>query len=411
MHRLSARSRELSSTMELLMTRSSKLKRKRDSYITGEKGQNRVRLYPHPRDGKLFLEYRDEAGEKKRVSLGYEDLARGKVAANELAASLLKNEGPRTTELTLKALFDNYEREVTPTKSAGVQKHDKRARKLFEECWGAGPKVRNLDRRDWDRFIQRRRDGTLRPKGDQRKVKGVRDRVIEYDLRLLMAVCNWAETVRVNGQPLLERNPFRGFPIPVEANPNRPITSDGEFERLVQAAKALGRDAELYLLLTHETGHRCTAVGRLRWSDVDLEKGWVTWRAEHDKRGIEHKVPLSPKAAEALRVARRSSALIGDGWVFPSPTEPEKPIRRDLLRDWWQKLEAGAKLDRVRGRGWHSLRRKFATDLKHDTPLADLCSLGGWKDHNTVLKCYMRPDELTMRNALVRRGERRSAGQ
>lgn len=78
--------------------------------------------------------------------------------------------------------------------------------------------------------------------------------------------------------------------------------------------------------------------------------------------------------------------------------------------DWWQKLEAKAKLDRVRGHGWHSLRRKFATDLKHDTPLADLCALGGWKDHNTVLRCYTRPDEVTMRAALARRAQRRASG-
>ncbi len=70
----------------------------------------------------------------------------------------------------------------------------------------------------------------------------------------------------------------------------------------------------------------------------------------------------------SLNYTARAAARIGDGWVLPSPTEPEKPIRRDLLRDWWQKLEAKVKLDRVRGRGWHSLRRMFATDLKHDTP-------------------------------------------
>ncbi len=52
--------------------------------------------------------------------------------------------------------------------------------------------------------------------------------------------------------------------------------------------------------------------------------------------------------------------------------------------------------------GWHSLRRKFATELK-DTPLKDLCALGGWKDHNTVLKCYQHADEATMREALAKR--------
>ncbi len=51
------------------------------------------------------------------------------------------------------------------------------------------------------------------------------------------------------------------------------------------------------------------------------------------------------------------------------------------------------------GLGWHSLRRKFATELKH-TPLKDLCYLGGWKEPQTILKCYQRPDESTMREAL-----------
>ena len=60
------------------------------------------------------------------------------------------------------------------------------------------------------------------------------------------------------------------------------------------------------------------------------------------------------------------------------------------------KLAAGQRL------GWHGLRRKFATELK-DTPLKDLCALGGWKDHNTVLKCYQHADEATMREALAKR--------
>jgi hypothetical protein len=40
---------------------------------------------------------------------------------------------------------------------------------------------------------------------------------------------------------------------------------------------------------------------------------------------------------------------------------------------------------------------RAAADLKQDAPLADLCALGGWKDHNTVLRCYMRPDEAASR--------------
>ncbi len=54
------------------------------------------------------------------------------------------------------------------------------------------------------------------------------------------------------------------------------------------------------------------------------------------------------------------------------------------------------------------LRRKFATELK-DTPLIDLCRLGGWKRPMTPLMCYQKPDEETMRKALKRRRVVRAA--
>jgi len=73
-----------------------------------------------------------------------------------------------------------------------------------------------------------------------------------------------------------------------------------------------------------------------------------------------------------------------------------------MVRDWWQRADMLAGVPRLRGLGWHSLRRKFATDLKH-TPLKDLCYLGGWKEPQTVLKRYRRPDEGMMREALASR--------
>jgi integrase len=386
----------------------SKRPRRARSYITGEKGNNRVRLYPHPRDGMLMLEYRDESGVKKRASLRHTDFAAGKAAADSLAAELRKTGRVRLADVTLKQLFDSYEREVTPSKGVSAQSHDRRARRLFEACWGDAV-VKDLDRRDWDRFIRLRRAGNLRAPGDSRPAIGVRNRVIEQDLRFLLAVCNWAERVRLDGRPLLERNPFKGLPVPTERNPDRPIVSDEELSKLRQAAKQLGPEVELYLTLVQETGHRCSAVGLLRWSDIDLESGQIAWREDRGNKGFEHTAPLSETATEALRATRRAIPRIGDGWVFPSPTDPSQPIRRDLLRDWWQKLERLSGIDRVPGRGWHSLRRKFATDLK-GIPMSDLQALGGWRDHNTILKCYIRPDEATMRKALIERSTRRVAG-
>jgi hypothetical protein len=84
---------------------------------------------------------------------------------------------------------------------------------------------------------------------------------------------------------------------------------------------------------------------------------------------------------------------------IPGSGEPIISGFEHLVRDWWERGEKLAEIHHEPALGWHSLRRKFATELKH-TPLKDLCYLGGWKEPQTVLKCYQRPDESTMREAL-----------
>ena len=37
----------------------------------------------------------------------------------------------------------------------------------------------------------------------------------------------------------------------------------------------------------------------IRWSDIDLERGVIWWRAEHEKTGYEHRTPAT---AEVLAV-------------------------------------------------------------------------------------------------------------
>jgi hypothetical protein len=100
----------------------------------------------------------------------------------------------------------------------------------------------------------------------------------------------------------------------------------------------------------------------------------VTWRAETDKIGYEHTTPLT----------------------------------RDAAMHYWKRLAAGAGLPTGARYGWHSCRRKFATELKQ-TNLKDLRALGGWKGAATLLTCYVTPDEGTQGEALAQRRELRSA--
>lgn len=105
---------------------------------------------------------------------------------------------------------------------------------------------------------------------------------------------------------------------------------------------------------------------------------------------------------------RRSTIGASDPWVFPAPCDPSQPMSRHLARDWWRRTEEAAGIARVQGRGWHSLRRKFATEL-NAASLKDLCARGGWKDHNTILKCYQQLDSEAMRLALENRSQLRNA--
>jgi integrase len=109
-----------------------------------------------------------------------------------------------------------------------------------------------------------------------------------------------------------------------------------------------------------------------------------------------------------LELSRRKWKAIGDGWIFPAPEDSSKPVSRHLVRNWWQKGEKLAGLPRTARRGWHSFRRKFVNDLKPDTPMADLCYLGGWKSPLTVMTVYQQPDQVTMQTALSNREERRA---
>lgn len=94
---------------------------------------------------------------------------------------------------------------------------------------------------------------------------------------------------------------------------------------------------------------------------------------------------------------------VGDVVIFADPRNPDRPRARSTFAKWWSAAEVLAGLDHDERWGWHSLRRKFATDLKH-IALVDLAALGGWKSTATILACYQQPDQRSMRRAIDERG-------
>ena len=374
----------------------------RRSYGAGEWGRNRVRVFPDPKTGLFQIEWRDN-GRRLTRSLKHRDWRRAKRQADEFAAGYLgpEIEGKAEAEsepLTLERLFDIYGEEVTPTKRGQSRLHDRAAMRMFLDFLGRDRKPATLSQRDWDRFIRERRAGRAGASGSP-----VSDRTIERDLKFLLAVLNWAVKSRdERGELLLGSNPLKGLKTPTEKNPTRVMLTEEEYRVLLHVSLEMDWRFHVALVLAHETGHRIGAIRQLRWSDIDLEGGVVRWRAEHEKSGYEHRTPVTAEALAALGEARKRNPVTGHTLVLPSPQDPSKCVGSCQARGWWQKAEGLAGLEPKPGRGWHSLRRKFASDLMNQ-PLKVLCELGGWKTAKTVLQCYQRADEAQLRTALESR--------
>jgi integrase len=375
------------------------------SYKAGEKGRNRVRVYEDNRTGIILAEfYEDE--KRKRVSLGHRNRTKAKQLADNIAAAIGKaEETSPPVHVTLRELFDNYLSERTPDKkSEETRRHDRMCADMFLSFFGSESKAKTLSRLDWDRFVRERREGRVGPSG--RKVS---NRTIEYDLKWLRAVFNWATMVGDgNGGVLLERNPLTGLPLPKETSPRRPIMTQERYEAMLRVAEGIDWRFKLALVLANETGNRIGAIRQLRSSDIDLKRGLVHWRAETDKIGFARETPLTEAAIAALVEALEGRPVIGIAWVLPAPKDASKPCSKNLMKNWWKKAEALADVEHIPGLGWHGFRRKFGTELKNAPP-RDVRELGGWKSFATPLQYYQQSDEESMREALKTRRTLRSA--
>ena len=130
-------------------------------------------------------------------------------------------------------------------------------------------------------------------------------------------------------------------------------------------------------------------------------------RPHRDEGEYEHRTPMTAEALPVLEEARTQNPGIGDIPLLPAPKDPSVCVGRSLVSDWWNRAVARVGLELKRGCGWHSLRRKFASDLMNQ-PLKVFCELGGWKTAQTVLQCYQRADQDRLRKALEDRRRVRS---
>lgn len=156
---------------------------------------------------------------------------------------------------------------------------------------------------------------------------------------------------------LVEINPASRVKPPAKEKTRDRVLDNEEIKTLWSKIEKLPGDpaTRLALRLILVTAQRPGEVASLAWEDIDTEGVW-TIPAEKSKNGLAHRVPLSPFALELLHTLPHGNK----GPVFPSPTDPRRPITRAALA---RLLNRGRKVLKMERFSPHDLRRTAASKM------------------------------------------------
>jgi integrase len=205
----------------------------------------------------------------------------------------------------------------------------------------------------------------------------------------ISAVLTWAGR---QSPPWTSFNPARKTKHRQEnAGRTRFLTADERSALLAKAKDSTSPNLYVAVVLSLATGGRHGEVMGLRWSDVDLQRGAVVFR--DTKNGDTRAVPL-PRDAVALLQERRKMVRLETVLVFPSPTDPQRPV------DLRASFRAAVRRAGIGGFRWHDQRHSAASAFA-DTgaSLLDIGSILGHRSQQTT-KRYAHLTESRLRDLI-----------
>jgi integrase len=329
-------------------------------------------------------------------------------------------------------LFAEYLEHRSTKKVASEQQADSRRAELWTRVLGAVD-PHHVSSAQWDSFIAARASGAIDARGNpvpEAKRKPVRARSVEADCTWLWLVFNWAVKRHLGGgRYLMRENPVRGYEMPRELNPVRPVATADRFEAIREVSDRVTMEvrwngkrttqrsylSEL-LDIANRSGRRIRAICELRFQDLRLVAtatapyGAVVWPASSDKRKKERMAQLHPEARAAIDRILAERPGIGSAPLFPSPTDAAKPISRHLADSWLRQAEALAGVESLKGGLWHPYRSKWGTERKHLSP-KDVAAAGGWESLESLQRSYQEADSVTMLSVVLGGADLRDAKQ
>lgn len=178
------------------------------------------------------------------------------------------------------------------------------------------------------------------------------------------------------------------------------------------------------LTVAYHTGRRISSICRLTRDRMIRDAGGaiVAIRWPPLKEEDEKEVPVRAEVGTVLaaQLARVDAWAAVIGWtpgprtaLFPRnlaltkwtrPMPPPPAIDRHTATAWLTRAEALAvigstSLPKLISGLWHPYRRSFPTRRKH-LPRRDVADAAGWKDQETMARCYEQGDADTLRRVL-----------
>lgn len=166
------------------------------------------------------------------------------------------------------------------------------------------------------------------------------------------------------------------------------------------------------------TGLRRGELGRLRWSDVDLDEGTLTISPGHNRVSVrgqamdsdpktdrsERSLPLTPEMAAALRraltIQKAERLKLGPDYGsgdYVVCDEAGHPYHPDTLSDYWRSLCAAAKVPHIR---LHDARHTCGTLLHlQGQPVGVITLWLGHADPAFTLRTYVHPTDDALKGA------------
>jgi len=288
--------------------------------------------------------------------------------ANQTEAAITEGRFFKTAESqkhTLSDLIQRYIRDVLPRKAKVFVEYASQL-KWWEEQIG-DVRLSELS----TSLISEQRDLLSRTITNRKKPMSPA-RVNRY-----MAALSTALNTSIREWEWMEDNPMRKISKLKEPRGRVRYLSDEERERLLDACKD-SANTNLYLIvvLALSTGARQQEIWDLRWSDVNLIKGLITF--SETKNDEFRSVPLKGHPLKLLlehsRIRRDDSDI-----VFPSKKNPS--VSYDF-RNPWKKALLVAEVEDFR---WHDLRHSCASYLAmNGQPIRTIAEILGHKTLSMV---------------------------